>query len=249
MKPHLAAAILLLAAGTPPMAAAQTFHGTLLDRATGEPLASAVVEALDARGQVVRRVRTDARGGFELPLPGPGSYRLHAAHLGYAPATSAEVRVEAREDVEVRFRLSHTVMLMEPVTIIGHAARRLAPHPFHERRAQIRRTGHGRFVDREEIERRRPPRLTEVFRTVPGVRVSPHPQRSGRWVLSMRGGCVPTVWVDGRTNRVLGDEVDLFVIPEHVEGIEIYSLSGVPGEFFDPQNPNCGVVVIWTRLS
>ncbi|NIR35535.1 MAG: hypothetical protein GWN07_05920, partial [Actinobacteria bacterium] len=47
-----------------------------------------------------------------------------------------------------------------------------APSGFEERRASTQ----GHFIDRAEIQARNPGSVTELLRTVPGVRVRPSPQ-------------------------------------------------------------------------
>lgn len=56
-----------------------------------------------------------------------------------------------------------------------------------------------------------------------------------------RGGCEPTLWIDGTRSTMRS--YDMMRV-EEIEGIEVYTGGGAPGTFNDP----CGTVVIWTRV-
>jgi hypothetical protein len=77
-------------------------------------------------------------------------------------------------------------------------------------------------------------------------------------VRGMFGGrCVPSVFIDGAYMFDLpASDLDAFVKPDEVAGIEVYTGLGVPGQFSAgnfglgpgarPKEP-CGAVVVWTR--
>ena len=56
---------ILLAGGSLP-AAGQTIRGRLLDAATGDPVAAALLTALDSEGRTLHRARSDGDGVFLL---------------------------------------------------------------------------------------------------------------------------------------------------------------------------------------
>jgi hypothetical protein len=110
---------------------------------------------------------------------------------------------------------------------------------FYERK---RRGGWGRFIEREEIERRHPLWMSDMLRMVPGVRVSPG--RGAGNVVRMRGGCSPTLWLDGMPLR--GTQIDEVVFPADVAGVEVYHSTGMPVQFMS--HGGCGAIVVWTRI-
>ncbi|MDE2794971.1 MAG: carboxypeptidase-like regulatory domain-containing protein [Gemmatimonadota bacterium] len=76
--------LLLLAAGIPIHADAQTVRGRLLDPDGVTGLGSAMVVLEDRNGTEVERALSRNNGLFQLTAPAPGSYRLRAERIGYA---------------------------------------------------------------------------------------------------------------------------------------------------------------------
>jgi hypothetical protein len=121
---------------------------------------------------------------------------------------------------------------------------------------QRRRNGIGRYITAEDIARRRPAVTSELFRVVPGMRV----ERTGlgETQIQMRGTfeelCSPGVYIDGQFMRDLSaDDIDTWVNPNEVGGIEIYTGPGTPVQFTPGMAGGglaqqvCGSVVIWTK--
>ncbi|HEX8905524.1 MAG TPA: Plug domain-containing protein, partial [Longimicrobiaceae bacterium] len=119
--------------------------------------------------------------------------------------------------------------------------------------------GRGAFLTREQIERRKPRRLTDLFREIPGVRVTTTPRGerlmmtgatptmyrvNPRWEA---GDCPVQYYLDGVTYLPDYAGVPNDVRPDEVEGIEVYRrLSEVPVEYRRP-GADCGVVLIWLK--
>jgi hypothetical protein len=119
--------------------------------------------------------------------------------------------------------------------------------------------GHGSFVTRENIDRRKPRRLADLFHEIPGVRVVPS-SRGERLIMdgttpymwgsrgARTGDCPVQYYLEGVSWEpdapgVLGDDVR----PNEVEGIEVYRrLSEVPAEY-RKAGSECGVVLIWLK--
>ena len=109
-----------------------------------------------------------------------------------------------------------------------------------------RARGFGKFVTRDEIERRGGTHFVDLVRTVPSVSVrSARGRQEIRFSHSMIGDCPPQYWVDGiPLDRASADEF----APDNVEAIELYSSAATTPPQFNTQNLTCGTVVIWTRL-
>jgi len=113
----------------------------------------------------------------------------------------------------------------------------------------------GDFIVRDEIERRRPSNVSDLFAGAAGVRmVGSGRTQDIRFIGTERLGgqqCRPSIWVDGRLARQggsrSGDTLDDIAPPAAMIGaVEIYRRpAGIPPQF--NMDGACGVIVIWTR--
>jgi hypothetical protein len=109
-----------------------------------------------------------------------------------------------------------------------------------------RRSGVGRYITPEDVARRNPIVTSDLFKNMAGVRYDSY--RSP--MLLVRGTtvawCPASIYVDGHLMRNLSaDDVDGWVAPDEIAGIEVYDSFTTPPQFraaFD----NCGAIVIWT---
>ncbi len=139
----LGAALLLLAApaarGQQAEPAAGTVSGTILDAATGEPLADALVALEPAPGGLVptrdRRwathlsMRTNERGAYRFGGLGPGEYRLTVRLLGFRPA-SVDVDLRRAPSLQLSvglalqpIRLEREIVSARPIPAFASARR------------------------------------------------------------------------------------------------------------------------------
>jgi outer membrane receptor for ferrienterochelin and colicin len=120
-----------------------------------------------------------------------------------------------------------------------------------------RRGGLGRFLGPEDIARRNPIVASDIFRMVPGLTV----ERSelGSPSVAMRGifaeTCVPAVYLDGHfMSDLTADDIDSWVKPKEIAGIEVYVGPAVPPQFTTGMAGSgitgevCGSIVIWTKM-
>lgn len=207
-------------------------RGTVREDATGAPIAGAAIRALDAGGRGVAELFSDERGRFILRLPAAASYRLSASRLGYAPTTTDSFFVGLGEERSIDISVA-----VEPVWLnsIRVAAESRVPHLQSKGFYRRLELGFGHFMIKDQIERRSPGRMTDLFYGLPGVRVIDDS-------VEVRG-CLPTLVLDG---VVLSDRnVNQVVTPYDVEGVEVFaSPAGVPPEYW--RGP-CGTILIWTR--
>jgi hypothetical protein len=238
--------LLLGLAGLPSFAtgaAAQVVRGVVLEETTHAPVAAAHVElvARDADDRVA--ALSDSTGAFVLAPRRAGVYTLHVRHLAFAPLYSDTFTLGRDEAVDVEIRLAHHAIALEPLVVTARVSTRLAG--FHERAGQ---GGCGRVIARDEAERWRGARASELLRSVPGVRVTT--SAAGRNSVTMRslaGVCSPTIYLDGM--RMLQAEesgIDEFITTAVLEGVEVYtSAASVPVALAGPDQ--CGVIAFWTR--
>ena len=188
-----------------------------------------------------RRMFSDEEGRFRVT--GMPAVRVMVAvrRIGYRPATR-ELVVPSVEPVALSLEavpqgLSTVVVRDRRVKYTGWAAR------FYERRDR----GFGRFITKEEIDRRNAIRTTDVLRMVPGMQVVSTPTGNRLRLRSAR--CDPFIWLDGTPASAGYLDVDAFS-PNTLEGIEVYSGVGtVPVELRGARGEEaCGVIALWTRM-
>jgi hypothetical protein len=212
----------------------------------GGPVANAEVSIHDGPG-----TRTNERGEWTLVGAPQGTRMLDVRSIGYYPDRRAVDVVTGASPIRVA--LSTMKAVLDTVKVLASRLGSQNMLGFHVRR----RTGPGRYLTPDDVARRQPVVTSDLFRMVPGVRVERN--ELGETVISMRGtfeeSCSPGVYIDGRYMRDLGgDDIDTWVKPDEIAGIEIYVGAAVPPEF----NPglagggaaggqHCGSIVIWTR--
>ncbi|HST58102.1 MAG TPA: carboxypeptidase-like regulatory domain-containing protein [Longimicrobium sp.] len=254
----LVAAALLAARPAP---AQILVRGVLVDATSGAPITSARMNLAATRGAWRGELLTDSVGGFAFENVRPGNYTLRAQRVGYRDS-GGQLRLSADSVVELQMRMTVASVTLDPLTVVTRSQRNVGPvlEGFYRRLAR----GQGRFVTREEIEMRHPPRVTDMLRSVPNL-TSNTPRAGSSGATMSRGStghrCTVVFFVDGvvvsqpagmgggpwqsgsRTDQAIDD----FVHPQEVEGIEIYrGESDTPAEFIT-RWVGCGTIVIWTR--
>jgi hypothetical protein len=214
--------------------------GTVVAAAGGLPLAGAQVRIADGP-----QARADERGEWTIVDAPLGTRMLEVRAIGQYPARQPVDVVEGAAPVKVV--LSTLRAMLDTVRI-------LAARPVYNRDRDgfdlRRRSGLGRYLTPQDIVRRNPTVTSDLFRMLPGVRLQRDSSGFSRQVLVngvLAGWCVPTVYIDGHAmNGLTADDIDDWVNPDHIAGIEVYSGTFVPGEFQQAMS-GCGSIVIWTK--
>ncbi|MCY3601222.1 MAG: carboxypeptidase regulatory-like domain-containing protein [Gemmatimonadetes bacterium] len=212
--------------------------GQVLDARTRQPVVAAEVFVPDR----AERVESNRRGRFVLSALPVGEHELSVRHIGYAPLTYA-VMVRQGLTTEAEIALSADPVELAPLVATVERPRRLEIKGFYERKYWGELTGLGTFITEEDIERWRPLRVSHlVSMLVPSVA----PGLKNRRRFSGAGlTCPMAVYLDGI--RLRQGELDQFVKPLEVGGIEVYKgLASLPAEFGGFRN-RCGAVVVWTK--
>jgi hypothetical protein len=220
----------------PPQTQGASLTGVVRDP-VGAPIPFAYVSVAEIRSVA------DSTGRFLLANLAPGTTNVLFRRLGFTPKRVAVTLVDGRLD---SMNVVLTVLPFELAGITTEASTIGRMAEFERHRA----TGHGVYLDRLELEKRRTPRLTDVLRRIPGVRVVT--DRAGRQLVrmgrsSMGRDCPPEFWIDGVRAQFLGaDDVPV----SDIEALEIYrGPSGLPPEFNSRfTNAQCGAIIIWTRV-
>jgi hypothetical protein len=232
----------------------------------GEAQLSGVVR--DERGQPMPNARltiwgtdsettTDSRGRFWLgDLPG-GTQTVEVRAIGFQPVERV-MALSADDPATVDIALRERVTELEGVRVTATAVRaRFAP--FYERMRDAERgINHGYFITPQDMERRRPTLITNMFEGLAGIRVEQLPGsidpklKIVRGALREAGGyCLMTIYLDGI--RVAGtaggghDGINQLIDPSTVAAMEVYPRPVSAPPHYQSLNGTCGVILIWTK--
>lgn len=212
--------------------------GIVVTAVEGTPLGGAIVNVRDGPA-----ARANERGEWTLTGAPLGTRMLEVRAVGYYPERRPVDVVAGGPPVRTAL-----VTLQSVLDTVMVTASRMADR-FATGFAERRRVGVGRYLTPEDIERRQPVVTSDLFHMIPGLRVERVPL--GGTQINMRGifeeRCLPAVYIDGHYMRELtADDIDTWVAPKDVAGIEVYTQGTVPAEF-QPGLGDCGSIVIWTK--
>jgi hypothetical protein len=213
--------------------------------AVGGPVAGAQISIRDGP-----ETRANEQGEWTLTNAPLGTRMLEVRAVGFHPQRLAVDVVAGAPPILTA--LSTMKAVLDTVTVTAARVRDQNIIDFLQRR----RNGNGRYITAEDVARRRPVVTSDLFRVVPGMRV----ERTGlgETQIQMRGTfeelCFPGVYIDGQFMRDLSaDDIDTWVNPNEVGGIEIYTGPGTPVQFTPGMAGGglaqqvCGSIVIWTK--
>jgi hypothetical protein len=213
-------------------------RGTVVAAIGGRPLAGALVSITAGP-----ETRANERGEWTLAEASIGTRMLEVRAVGFYPMRRP-VNVVAGAP-PIRVALSTLKAVLDTVKIVAMRLKSRDRTGFQDRR----RSGPGLYLTSEDIARRNPIVTSDVFHMVPGLRLDRTPL--GGTIINMRGileeRCIPTFFLNGHFMRELSaEDVDDFVSPKEVAGIEVYVPGTAPAEF-EPGRSGCGSIVIWTK--
>lgn len=218
-----------------PARAVIRLSGSVVAAADGQPLAGARV--LVSGGA---RTVTSERGEWTLVDAPAGTRILQVLAIGYYPERRRVDVVSGAPPVRVALSTVRAVLDTVKVTAIRMSGSKL--DGFRERQ----HSSAGYFLTSEDVMRRQPAVTTEVFRMVPGMRVERDGFTTSFLMRGPFGWCSPGVYIDDHFMiKLLAEDIDDFVHPQEVAGIEIYSDASAPAQF--KRMDGCGSVVIWTK--
>ena len=227
-------------AGPPRLRGPARLTGRVVN-AAGAPIANARVDVQGTGAATLSR--QDGTFGFtDLPS---GTQALVVRQLGFEPVETP-VELSGRTPREVTVTMSKPARVLETVAVTAEASKEGLDQVGFNRR---QKTGFGYFLSTEDIEKRQATRMTDLFRTVPSLRVVPsgmdYVVESGR---DVQGGCVRYV-VDGAPyNALFPGDIDRLMPPNDVAAVEVYAGSSTPAEFQAPGNTSCTTIVMWSRF-
>ena len=213
--------------------------GVVRSARDGQPLPDVMV-SIKGRGAGVGAFNvTDSAGRFRIVRIPPGTYTLSLAYAGQT-ADEYEIGLKAGRVMDLAILLEADGVDLAPIVVEGGSQEyALSLAGFYARKGR----GLGRFVTRDDIDRRHPANLSHLLTgtgiTMRCVRTVCAPVRtaSGR-------RCAVSVFLDGI--RVENYNIDL-IPPEDVLGLEVYRQGADTPAEFSKFSADCGALVIWTK--
>ncbi len=240
-------------------ASGQTLAGQLLDTSTGTAVPFSRVSLVTPDGRPVVFTFSDPQGYFALTAPEAGEYLVNAEALFYWAYTEGPVDLQATDTLMVEFGLTPHPSELEGIVVEARSRDLgLILNGFYEREHE----GVGYHVDARTISQHSFHESTDILRSIPGVRLletttgdrAPVFARSQFWSSLQSGGtpppCFPALYLDGQLTRMGGDdppEIDLYVAPEQIQGMEVYTSPQQVPPAFAGMSSTCGVIAIWTK--
>lgn len=206
----------------------------------GQPIVGARVDVLGTPGATLTR----ENGEFSLSELPSGTQTVVVRQLGFAPVETA-VELSTRAAARVTIALTRAAQVLAPVTVTANEADAgLDKVGFTQRK----RSAGGYFVTAADIAKRAPNLLTDVFRTIPSLRVVPsgvdYVIQSAR---NPTNGCV-MYYVDGAPwEAIFAGDVDRLLPTWEIAAVEVYNGSNTPMQFQAPGKSGCASIVIWSK--
>lgn len=246
MRPRHILPVFLLLLAAAPVAGQVRVVGRVISEDTEIPLGAAEVTLRRPDGRILKRVETGDDGTFEFTVTKVSAVQIQAKRIGYKGNTTPLLHFDRHKYIQVEVRLATDAILLAPLEVVIWSG--VERSPLLDNYRFRKSVGLGTFITRQDIEKARPLKMTDMLRVVPGVIV----EGSGAGFMSKirigRGSghtCQTQIFLDGI--RMPDPYLDELVAPGDVEGIEIYrGLATIPAEFLTPDAP-CGVVAVWTR--
>jgi hypothetical protein len=214
--------------------------GTVHAAVGGKPISGAQVGIPNGP-----KTRTNAQGEWSLPDAPVGSRMLEVRALGFYPERRHVHVIDGA--APVRFVLSTLKAVLDTVRI--SSSRRMfnrAGTGFQERMA----SGVGTFLTPFDIAKQQAIRTSDIFRVMHDIRVE-YDSTGFEAHMMVRGNteawCNAEIYLDGHHlfGATMGD-LDTWVQPREIKGIEIYSRTVTPVEFQQGMG-GCGAILIWTK--
>jgi hypothetical protein len=214
-------------------------NGVVVRIADGRPLAGAHVGIVNGP-----QTTANERGEWTLVDAPTGTRMLDVRGVGYYPE-SRPVDVIAGA-TPIRSALFTLTAMLDTVKVTASRLRFDRDRSGFEAR---RRSGVGRYLTPADIARRGPIVTSDIFRSMPGVRLEIGPGGVERQITinGPFGYCQPSIYLDGfRFDNISTDDMDSWTSPGRLSGVEVYSEASVPPQYQQGMT-GCGTILLWTR--
>lgn len=222
----------------------QTGNAVLTGRvinASGGPVVGARVDVIGTPGATL----TKENGEFMIANLPSGTQSVVVRQIGFAPE-------ERSVDLSTRAPAKVNVTMARPATVLNTIVVKADREVGLERIGftQRKKVGGGYHLDGDDIMKRAPNMLTDLFRSIPGLRVVPSGNGMDYTVESSRqvsGSCVK-YFVDGAPfEAVFPGDVDRILPPNEIAAVEVYNGISVPAQFQAAGQSSCAAIVLWSK--
>ena len=207
----------------------------------GKPVSGARVDIPMAGVSMVTR----DDGAFRFVGVRSGTQMLVARSISYSTAAQ-QIDVTPHEPIDVTLTLGEKTVTLDTVIVRAKRNSTLEKNGF----AARNRAGGGHFFTSEDIDRQKPSYITDMLKSLPNIMVRSVTGGTvvvGRPASPFARPCTD-VWVDGfEWNSVMPGDLDSFLNPNDVIGMEVYQGDEVPSRF-RRLGANCLTLVIWTEF-
>jgi hypothetical protein len=209
-------------------------HGTVRRAASGEAVAAAQVALVEGP-----HTTTNGLGEWTLVDAPPGTRMLEVRAVGMYPERIAVNVIAGAPPIHIAMNTLRAVL--DTITV---RAGRLADLRSVGGR---RRAGAGRFIEARALEQHPGKQLSEILLRQAGIHELRGADGGSRLALRGTEDCPAELYVDGQyLFDVTTVDLDHWVQPQRVRGVELYLPTTTPPQFQQPLNA-CGSIVIWTK--
>lgn len=216
--------------------------GTVVDT-LGYPVGDAEVTILGTE----YKTNSNRDGGFGIDGLPLGMQIVRVRKVGYK-VQYFSIRLAGGQEWEGKIAIKKLPQILGEVVVIGKYgkppkyANTAKYDEFYRRRA----SKVGRFLVREEIDQRAAGKISELLRSMTGVRIGfTAPQQSEEISFLNCSSENVGVWIDGQKMTGNVGEILPLITPSDIEAIEVYQRQVlVPPEYRDN---SCAAIVMWTR--
>jgi hypothetical protein len=209
--------------------------------AGGQPVVGARIDVLGTPGATLSK----ENGEFQIAGLPSGTQSLVVRQIGFAPEERA-VELSTRAPAEITVTMARPATMLNTVVVKADRDVGLERIGFTQRK----KMGGGYHIDGDQIAKRAPNMLTDLFRTVPGLRVVPSGNGIDYTVESARqvtGNCV-RYYIDGAPfEAVFPGDIDRMMPPNEIAAVEVYNGISVPAQFQAAGQSSCAAIVIWSK--
>ena len=235
---------------------AQTIRAKVVESETGEPVPAAAVLASWADGDTIGTTISSSTGTFSVRTLRSGRIVLRVERIGFRTIITEPIQVGTGDIASVDLEMTASPVALEPIVVrvtSRPAVQGTLMDAFRERRYWLgEMLGLGYFLNQDEIEARQAVQLSDLLKTLPGVRLVQSSSYAVRYAYDVIIGRMPgceqaKIYLDGMWMNRGGDDLDTIAIPSMLAGVEVYrGLAQLPPEFagFDS---SCGVIVLWSK--
>ena len=217
----------------------RTLTGVVVD-SSGRPARDATVEVMTASMDA----RTDSLGRFTIRNLPARFHFIRVRRVGWAPTY---LSVNLTDSVPRQARIVLRQFAGQNLgLVVVRAERPIGRIAAFLQRAE-KRSGWGTILTEKDIASRNPMQVSDLFRTMAGVRVSQ--DRFGRGTLTGRGNCLMSLYINGfPAPQQRGAGIDDMVNTLDIVGVEVYNgQAGVPPDLIMGLPSSCGTIGVWTK--